>query len=454
MGNAEKADTEKPILLVAAFSAPGHTYGLIQVSEYLVRKGFKIYFIAGSDYKRSIEKAGAEFIENPWRWEEEHRTVPPPGIDELTWHIKHVFADATPVAFRTLKHTLERLRREHPTREIIIIHETFSMGLAPFYYGAPLPEGYSSLPKVISFHTSVNGGKEYSRPPFGPGLPYDPTPENLAVWRSIYDAVDQLSVDINAYFNDIYKSLGATRPMTGWIFDNMVTLGEVTLMATSPGLEYPVRHNPKLRFIGGLPLKPLDPAFAYPPWWPTITANAALPRSSPDRKKVVFVTQGTVHREYSEIIIPAMKGLAGRSDLIVVVTLGSRGAELPADVEVHENTRVTDYLPYDALLPYADVFISNAGYGGFMHGVMNGVPMVLAGTKADKAEVCARAEWAGLAVNLRTQAPSVEALRDAVDKVLGDEKYKQRALELKRENEELNALGKFEAIIEELAGAK
>ena len=111
---------------------------------------------------------------------------------------------------------------------------------------------------------------------------------------------------------------------------------------------------------------------------------------------------------------------------------------------------VVDYLPYEALLPLTDVFVSNAGYGGFMQSVMNGVPMVLAGTAADKAEVCARAEWAGVAVNLRAQTPGEEAIRAAVETVLGNGRYKKRALEVKEENERLDALARFEGIIEEL----
>jgi UDP:flavonoid glycosyltransferase YjiC (YdhE family) len=80
--------------------------------------------------------------------------------------------------------------------------------------------------------------------------------------------------------------------------------------------------------------------------------------------------------------------------------------------------------------------------------------MVLAGTVSDKAQVCARAEWAGVAVNLRAQRPGEEAIREAVARVLGDGKFKARALELKGENEGLNSLRKVEEIIEELSGRK
>ncbi|KAK4237257.1 glycosyltransferase [Achaetomium macrosporum] len=449
------AAKDKPILVAAAFNAPGHITGLLHISEHLVKRGFQVYFITGPGFKASVEKIGATFVENPWQWEDLYLTKAPKVHDE-TWILKHLFGDSTPDAHRALKETLERVRREHPDREVLILHETLAGGLGPFAYGAPLPAGYTSLPKAISFHSSVYISNDHNLPPFGPGFRYDPTPENLALWRSTWDAMEPAFQSVTAHYNALYQSLGATRPITDSFFDFAMKLGDVTALATSPSLEYPIRNKPsRLRLIGGLPVKPVSPDFAYPAWWPTITTNAALPSGDPNKKKVVFVTQGTVHRDYSELILPTLEVLANRTDVIVVATLGARGAALDTpSVEIPANALVIDYLPYNALLPYADVFVSNAGYGGFMHGIMNGVPMVLAGALADKGEVCARAEWAGVAVNLGAQRPGEEAIGQAVNRILGDQKYKARAMELKRENEEMDALGAFEGIIWELVGRK
>jgi UDP:flavonoid glycosyltransferase YjiC (YdhE family) len=443
---------EKPIIVVTAFNAPGHTAPFLSISEHLVKQGFTIYFVAGPDFKAPIEKLGAVFVENPWRWIHVLPNAPP---GDEAWLLKHVFGDSIPVAHRVVKETLERVRREHPDREVLVLHEAMSSGLAPFVYGAPLPEGYSSLPKVINFHTSIYATKHERIPPFGPGFPYDPTPENLALWRSVSEAMKPAMSSLVEHYDNQFKAVGSTRPITESFFDMLMGLGDVTLMATSPSLEYPLPvPNPKLRFIGGLPLKPISSTFVYPNWWSTITANAALPADSPDKKKLVFVTQGTVHLDYTDIIIPAINALANRTDVIVVATLGSRGAQLPSSVTVPSNTIVVDYFPYDAILPHADVFVSNAGYGGFMQGIMNGVPMVLGGTAADKAEVCARAEYAGVAVNLRAKKPSEEAIRAGVDRVLGDKKFKERAVELRKENEALDSLGTLGRIIDELTGGQ
>lgn len=61
-----------------------------------------------------------------------------------------------------------------------------------------------------------------------------------------------------------------------------------------------------------------------------------------------------------------------------------------------------------------------------------------------------RGEWAGIAVNLRTDTPSREALRDGVDRILADSKFKIRCSEIQQENEELNCIAQFEKIITEM----
>ncbi|KAK4108515.1 glycosyltransferase family 1 protein, partial [Canariomyces notabilis] len=62
------ATSDKPILVAAAYPAAGHTAGVLQLAQYLSGKGFKIYFIGGVEFKASIEKAGAEFIDFEWDW--------------------------------------------------------------------------------------------------------------------------------------------------------------------------------------------------------------------------------------------------------------------------------------------------------------------------------------------------------------------------------------------------
>jgi UDP:flavonoid glycosyltransferase YjiC (YdhE family) len=144
-----------------------------------------------------------------------------------------------------------------------------------------------------------------------------------------------------------------------------------------------------------------------------------------------------------------MAAFRDRDDVLVLATLGIKGAQLGEDVDVPPNARWTDYLAYDRVLPLVDVFVANAGYGSTQHAVTNGVPAVLAGEVLDKKEVTLRAVYAGFARDLESAAPSVRQIREGVEAVLADGRFKARAVELKRENEAMDCMGVIERQIVE-----
>jgi len=450
---------EKPVIIGVSFPASGHTGGPLQVASHLAKNGSKVYYITSPQFKNSAHES-IDFVENPWDLDPayaERRLQIAEIPQRIASDIKHVFADTIPTNFRLLKETLERARRENPGRPIVIFHEAMYMGLMPFLFGAPLPEGFDELPPIINFATTNNVALDDELPPFGFELPYDPTPENLAMWKTLQGHMRPMDDELNKYHNDLLESLGATGRMSGPYWNCTMDIGKITLFPTSPSTEYPRKGEKakRYRFIGGLPLKPAPTDFIYPAWWSTLTDNAALPAEQ--RKKVILVTQGTISPNWEEIILPTIRAFAGRSDTLVIATLGNRGASL-ADgqlgIPVPDNAFIIDYLPYDLALPYTDVFFTNAGYNGFMHGVMNGTPMLIAGKDADKGEVALRAEYCGIAVNLATGAPTEDQIRSGVQKLLGDAKYKKRALELKKENEDMDSLRQVEVVIEQVLAGK
>jgi len=151
----------------------------------------------------------------------------------------------------------------------------------------------------------------------------------------------------------------------------------------TPSFEYPRSDAPKsLIFAGGLPAGLRDPSPKLPKWWEDITSKG--------HKKVIFVAQGTVSMNPYDLIIPSMLAFQNRDDIIVVVALGKQGLTLPEGTLIPDNARVSDFLPYDEILEFTDCFVSNGGYGAIQHGLGHGVPQLVAGKDADKAENCAR----------------------------------------------------------------
>jgi UDP:flavonoid glycosyltransferase YjiC (YdhE family) len=144
-------------------------------------------------------------------------------------------------------------------------------------------------------------------------------------------------------------------------------------------------------------------------------------------RKVVLVTQGTLtNDDFGELVLPTLQALANEPDILVVVTTGGRPVET-LEGPLPKNVRVARYLPFEWVLSKIDGFVTNGGYGSVNQALSFGVPVVTAGTVADRGDVGARVAWSGVGVNLATNAPTSAALRPAVRAVLDDPKFRAQA---------------------------
>lgn len=126
--------------------------------------------------------------------------------------------------------------------------------------------------------------------------------------------------------------------------------------------------------------------------------------------------------DYSALLLPTIHALADRPNTLFSEVRSDCGAILAPDIPIPANVRVADYVPFDDILPYCAVLVGNGGYGSVQHSIVAGTPLVVACETEDKAEICAEAEWVGVAVNLGTGKPSEGKVRRGVEEVLGNTK--------------------------------
>ncbi len=170
-----------------------------------------------------------------------------------------------------------------------------------------------------------------------------------------------------------------------------------------------------IRFVGTPPIIPNQ--VPLPPWADELDGT----------RKVVLVSQGTVaNHDFNLLVTPALAALADEPDLLVVVTAGGRPVEASPG-PIPANARLANYLPFEWILPKADVFVTNGGYGSVNQAMSFGVPLVSAGLTEDKADVNARVAWSGVGIDLKTNTPTPQMLRDAVRRVLDTQSYRARA---------------------------
>ncbi|EFX00246.1 glycosyl transferase family protein [Grosmannia clavigera kw1407] len=212
-----------------------------------------------------------------------------------------------------------------------------------------------------------------------------------------------------------------------------------------PEFEFPRSDFPRgFRFAGIVPPS-IPTAVPEFPWWNKLILNSQ--RRLEERARVVVVAQGTVEMDPAQLILPTLRLLANRQDVLTVAILGSRSARLPEGIKLPHNACIANYLPYDAVLPLADLWVHNGGYGATMHGIAHGVPMVIAGDGQDKPENGKRVQYSGLGIDLATAHPNAEQLGIAINAVLSGEAFSKVARSMQRTFRQMDCFTNIEEII-------
>ncbi len=213
------------------------------------------------------------------------------------------------------------------------------------------------------------------------------------------------------------------------------------LQMTCPGFEIPRGEQAMpVEFVGPLSASSTD-KHQRPPWWPDLDGD----------RPVVLVSQGTVaNNDLADLVLPTLNALADR-DVLVVVSTG--GASLPEN-QLPANCRVAETLPYDELLPHCSLMVTNGGYGGVNHALRHGVPLVCVGATEDKPAVVDRVRWSGAGVGLMRQRVSARKVSGAVERVLGNPRYRARAEALAEENLACPGTDGVVAAVERAAGQR
>jgi UDP:flavonoid glycosyltransferase YjiC (YdhE family) len=222
------------------------------------------------------------------------------------------------------------------------------------------------------------------------------------------------------------------------MLDAVFQLPDASLQLTVPSFEFPRPDLPStVHFVGAMPI---------------VAEQAPIPVWADDldgSRKVVFVTQGTLsNHDFTQLVGPTLSALENNPELLVVVGAGGRSIDdLPKPLPA--NVRTASYFPLEWLLPKVDVFVTNGGYNTVNQSLKHGIPLVTAGLTEDKADVNARVEWSGAGIDLKTNAPTMEAVKEAVRSVLGEPRYRVAARRLASEFAKVDTRQEIIRIVDE-----
>jgi MGT family glycosyltransferase len=147
----------------------------------------------------------------------------------------------------------------------------------------------------------------------------------------------------------------------------------------------------------------------------------------PAERPWVHVTEATLHYGDPFILRAAAEGLAD-SDVEVIMTTGrQRDPEALGLGDLAPNVHLARWLSHGELMPRCQVMVTAGGTSTVLSALQAGVPLVVVPTNWDKPDNARRISEAGVGVRLAPKQCTPERLRTAVEEVLQEPRYRDRA---------------------------
>jgi MGT family glycosyltransferase len=420
--------------LVGTMPLVGHVNPAFPIVRQLIENGHEVQWYTGQLFQAKIEATGAtylpmtqapdysdpEVIKTLISTEREKLT----GLPQLKFDLKHVFLDAA-------------IGQVADLTDVIATFQPDVMLADAFFFGASFLSEKTGIPWA-QLGTTIFTPQSCDTAPAGLGWKPDRSWLGRLRNRSL-NAIFQHLVfrDITQHAIQVRSKLGLSGAMP-LPFDFISPY--LYLSGTVPSFEYPRRDlPPQVHFIGPL-LPPL----------PTTTTDRASWQDLPRDRPIVHVTQGTVATDPQQLIVPTLEALA-EEKVWVIATTGGQPIDKLNLPELPANAIVEPFIPHGILLPNVEIMITNGGYNGVQVALSHGVPLITAGATEDKPEVCARVAWSGVGINLKTNTPTRSQIKTAVQEMLANPTYKQRAQTLQAEIQHCDGATRSVELLERLA---
>lgn len=426
--------------LFASVPVPAHTSNPLPFAARLVERGHRVLWYAGSVFHSSIAAVGAE--PRPYVRADDFggRNM----VEHFPWldglgpipTLRRAFAE---IFIGQARHRVPDLR------EIVAAEGVDAMLCDELMVGVGLVGELDGIPWA-TFGDGPLPFEEPGVPPFGPGLrPMRGPGGRLRDGMVRMVARRFIFADADREYRRIRADLDLP-PTERFVLEEMPS-PMLHLHGCTPGFEYPRRRLPgHVHWTGAL--RP-DPPVGWeaPAWWDEVTSST---------RPVVVVSQGSIRPDVTELLAPAVRGLAD-ADALVVVTTGQGDPSALVDAlggTVPANVRIARFIPYGELFRHASVFVTNGGYSGVTLALAHGVPLVQAGRTEEKAEIEARIRYSGTGVTLGRTRPSATAVARGVSRVLTERSFRAAAERIGREMAPHDAGREGADLLERLAATR
>ena len=383
-------------ILVTSPAGYGHIHPLVPLARALVERGHEVRWATPADGVPRVEQAGFRTIQ-----------AGPPGLTNLV---------------EVLRDHPEILRLPVTERGDVMFGKLFGERSTPPILEDLAPVALEWRPQLVLSDAAELAGPIVAAELGVPGVTKGFGP--LLPERRVANA--------GADVAESWRSRGLEPRPYGGMFDHLY------LDIYPPALDRgPAPHIPRRQL-----LRPevddgrLDPAAALP-----------LPTARPDAP-LVYVTMGTVFNAPGPFlaVLEALAQLPVRA----IVTVGPQGD--PAALGSQPpHVRVERYVPQTALLPHCATVVSHAGSGTVLATARLGLAQLCLPQGADQHLNADAIAVVGAGLALLAEDATVEAVRDALDRLLREPSFAAAARDVAASIESMPAPDEVAAVLESLA---
>lgn len=402
-------------ILFATMPMDGHFNPLTGIAMHFKAKGHDVRWYCSQTYEEKLQKLGIHLYSykraRDVNSQNMHRLYPEfselKGIKKLKFDFEKIFLDNIENHFLDVKE---------------IYDNKFEFDLLfcdSAFYALQIINEKNGTPVYV-----VNPGPmlEISRdtPPNFTGL----TPARTILGKKLHQLMrifmdKMIFTDGMKLYNNMRKSQGLP-PYNGSFWNISADHSTLFFQSGIPEFEYFRSDlNPKVKFTGALlPFKKVsDYSFKYP-------------EKLKQYDKVILISQGTIdNKDQNKLIIPALEALKDKNYLLLVATGNINTDELRKKYNL-PNIIIEDFIDFDFILDYTDLYITNGGYGGVMLSLSKGVPILTAGITEGKNDINARIRYYKVGIDLKTEKPASDKIKIKTEEILRDKTYKNNASRL------------------------
>jgi MGT family glycosyltransferase len=405
-------------ILFANFPADGHVNPMTGLAVYLKNIGCDVRWYTAKKYEEKIQRLGIPF----YGLNKALDFSANPEIEKIFPERKKYKSQVAKLKFDMINVFILRSTEYYEDIKEIYKEFEFEVMIADITFGAiPFVKEKMNIP-VIAIGVVPLPETSKDLPPSGLGL----TPSYSLFGKIKQSLLRRISdVLLFAKPTKVMRKMLADHGIDAGnanIFDILIQKSTIVLQSGTPGFEYQRSDISNHIYFAG-PLLPYSKKKEGKPWY-----NEKLKHYD----KVILVTQGTVEKDIDKLLIPTLEAFKNSDCLVIVTTGGSQTEELRKEY-AYPNVVIEDFIPFDDVMPYADVYVTNGGYGGVLLSIQNQLPLVVAGVHEGKNEINARVGYFKLGINLKTEKPSVLQLRKSIEEILENEIYSKNVKRLSEE---------------------